>query len=67
MSRRVVPLLFTAAALLALARGVPEGQPFAPGVVLDVTLDSFDAEARALTQQRCAAAMSRCLRLRLRR
>ena len=67
MSRRVVPLLVAAAALLAVARGVPDGQPFAPGVVLDVTLDSFDAEARALTQRSRPAAMSRCLRLRLRR
>ena len=47
MSRRIVPLLFAAAALLSAARSAPEEQPFAPGVVLDVTLDSFDAEARA--------------------
>ena len=66
MSRRTVPLLFAAAALLAFARGAPEGQPFAPGVVLDVTLDSFDAEARALTQHGCHATPRR-LRLRLRR
>ena len=47
MPRRVTPLLFAAfAALLVAARGAPEGQPFAPGVVLDVTLDSFDSEAR---------------------
>lgn len=34
------------AALLLLASAAPAGQPFAPGVVLDITIENFDQEAR---------------------
>ena len=61
-SRRSALLLFAVAGLLAATRGAPEGQPFAPGVVLDVTLDSFDAEARARCVPVSRAAESRSLR-----
>jgi len=35
-----------AAALLLLASAAPAGQPFAPDVVLDITIENFDQEAR---------------------
>jgi len=40
-----------ATALLLLASAAPAGQPFAPGVVLDITIENFDQEAR---QKHCA-------------
>jgi ABC-type sugar transport system substrate-binding protein len=35
-----------AAALLLLASAAPAGQPFAPGVVLAITIENFDQEVR---------------------